>query len=367
MGDDNIFHDQSSPCYFLARESFRTAVDGLGWSRQACPISARGPGDEELTIDAAWSPAPPAAPTLVLSSGLHGVEGRFGSAVQLAFISALVSKRLALDGARVLLLHALNPHGYAWSRRFDADNIDNNRNFLLAGEEFRGSPAAYARLDAWLNPKTPPTAFDSFHWQAARFAIQMGMTPLKQAIAEGQFDFPQGLFFGGHGPSDTQQILSTRLAGWLAGSQRVIHLDWHTGLGKSGTGKLLLDAPLTPSRRTMLDERFGKHDYEESDHSPTAYQVRGSLGCWCARQAGTADYLYACAEFGTYSPLQVLAGLRAENRAHHWGQPAAPSTQKAKARLRELFFPNSPAWSRQVIRKSLEWIAAAIAGLKTSC
>jgi hypothetical protein len=365
MGDDNLFLDQSSPNYFAARHTFRAACDKLGWTRQALPVAARSPGGEQLTIDVAWSPAPPAAPTLVLSSGLHGVEGHFGSAVQLALLSALGWQRMSATGVRIVLLHALNPFGYAWSRRFDDGNIDNNRNFLLPGEEFRGAPASYARLDSWLNPESPPGRFDTFYPQAAYFALALGMTPLKQAIAGGQFEYPRGLFFGGRGPSETQQILAVHLAHWLSGSPRVMHLDFHTGLGKFGTGKLLLDAPLTPTQRAMLNEHFGREAYEESDFSPTAYQVRGSFGCWCAATSGVPDYLYACAEFGTYAPLQVLAGLRAENRAHHWSPPDSPVAQRAKARLRELFFPSSSAWARQVIEKSLQWIEAAVGGLKS--
>ena len=49
------------------------------------------------------------------------------------------------------------------------------------------------------------------------------------------------------------------------------------------------------------------------------------------------DYLFACAEFGTYGPLRILAGLRAENQAHHWAPPTAASTVWAKQRLKELF------------------------------
>ena len=31
------------------------------------------------------------------------------------------------------------------------------------------------------------------------------------------------------------------------------------------------------------------------------------------------SYFYLCAEFGTYPPVRMLAGLRAENQAQFWG------------------------------------------------
>ena len=44
------------------------------------------------------------------------------------------------------------------------------------------------------------------------------------------------------------------------------------------------------------------------------------------------DYLFAYAEFGTNGPLQMLAGLRAENQAHHWGASDAPTTRRTNTR-----------------------------------
>ena len=57
----------------------------------------------------------------------------------------------------LLMIHALNPFGMAHLRRVNEDNVDLNRNFLLAGEQFRGSPQRYRDLDPLLNPPTPPS------------------------------------------------------------------------------------------------------------------------------------------------------------------------------------------------------------------
>ena len=49
-------------------------------------------------------------------------------------------------------------------------------------------------------------------------------------------------------------------------------------------------------------------------------------------------------EFGTYGPIHVVPGLRAENRAYHWGTPTAASTVRANQQLKELFCPSEAAW-----------------------
>jgi hypothetical protein len=115
------------------------------------PDQCGGPTGEELTIDVACSPNADSESVLIVSSGVHGVEGFFGSAVQVALLQHWAS--LTPSPIKCVLLHGLNPFGFAWLRRFDENNADQNRNFLLEGERFEGVPESYARLDAFLNPR----------------------------------------------------------------------------------------------------------------------------------------------------------------------------------------------------------------------
>jgi hypothetical protein len=46
------------------------------------PIAGRGPQGEALAIDVAIVPGGASRSTLVVSSGIHGVEGFLGSAIQ---------------------------------------------------------------------------------------------------------------------------------------------------------------------------------------------------------------------------------------------------------------------------------------------
>jgi hypothetical protein len=193
---------------------------------------------------------------------------------------------------------------------------------------------------------------------------KQGMPALKQAVASGQYDFPKGLFFGGNRPSSTSEVLAAQFDRWLGHSRRVMHLDFHTGLGAWATPKLLIDYPLTQPQRDRFSRWFGPNAFESTDDpNKIAYPTRGSFGQWCLSRANGRDYMYAAAEFGTSKPIQVLAGLRAENQAHHWGQPADPSTERAKRRLVELFCPRARTWRSMVIEKSRRLVTQAIDGL----
>ena len=79
--------------YGKARQRFREAVTQLGWMLEAYPIGQTGPDGEDLTIDVAITPGERTDRTLVISSGLHGVEGFFGSVVQLGLLQKWAAAR----------------------------------------------------------------------------------------------------------------------------------------------------------------------------------------------------------------------------------------------------------------------------------
>jgi hypothetical protein len=349
--------------YATARNCFKEAAATLGWELSSYPIDAPGPAGVDLTIDVAVGPGTDANRALVISSGVHGVEGFVGSAVQLALLREWASRKDALPAVRVVMLHGLNPFGFAWRRRFNEANIDLNRNLLLEGESFRGSPAGYAELDNLLNPKCPPSPWEPVTLKFLVAIARYGMPALKQAIASGQYDFPQGLFYGGDGPSGTRTVLAAYFGRWLGTSRQVVHLDFHTGLGAWATCKLLIDYSLSETHRQRLSRWFGPESFEATDPKKIAFAVRGSFGHWCMSQNLDRDYLYAAAEFGTYKPTRVLGGLRAENQAYHWGKPGVAATETAKTRLVELFCPRSESWRMKVLNESKRLVKQAIDGL----
>jgi hypothetical protein len=344
------------PDYFAARARFREATARLDWRAEAHPIEAKGATGEELTIDVAISPGTDSDRTVIVSSGLHGVEGFFGSAVQLAWFAR---QKPGPQPARLVFLHALNPSGFAHVRRYDETNADPNRNFLLPGEAYAGSPPGYAELDPVLNPRTPPPWWDTFRIRGGWEVLKRGLPAMKRVIVTGQYDFPRGVFYGGAGPSETNRILTANLDRWVAGGREVVHLDFHSGLGPWATYKLLIDHPQTDVHRARLERLFGPDVLEVCDENGTAFPTRGDFGRWCVAQGIAADYLFTCAEFGTYGPVTMLAGIRAENRAYQWGTPDSPSTRRAKERLKELFCPADPAWRTTIIGNAISLIDTA--------
>jgi len=346
--------------YAEARTRFRDRATARGFRLEGHPIAATGPNGEELTIDVARAGDAQAGAVVVVSSGLHGVEGTFGAAVQLALLQDENVVGELPRSVALVLIHALNPFGFAWIRRANEENVDLNRNFLLPGERYSGSPARYAALDALLNPKHPPRRLDLFRPRAALAILRHGMPQLKQAVAGGQYDFPRGLFFGGAGPSPTYRILGEHLPRWVGDAARILHVDFHTGLGRWATYRLLVDVGLAQPHFEWSRAHFGSRVVHCDPARSIAYQARGDLAAWCRATFPDRSYELLCAEFGTYPPLRVLAALRAENQSHFWTRPDQPITHRAKRQLLEAFVPSSALWRACAVTQGLEIIGRGV-------
>ncbi len=349
-----------SPDYATARARFLRVAGDRGFRLESFAVEGTGPNGEELAIDAAVLGSERPERALIISSGLHGVEGFFGSAVQIALLTTDHPRfRPPGPGEALILLHALNPYGFAWLRRADAENVDLNRNLLIDGQPYEGSPPLYAKLNALLNPELAPSRFDFFYPRSLLTILRHGMPALKAAIAGGQYDFPRGLFFGGNAPSQLQHVLASNLPRWLDSARSVIHLDFHTGLGRFGDHKLLLEPEREPAQVERLRRIFSTECIEVSSTAGIAYPTRGDLGTWCRALFPGCRYDYLCAEFGTYSPVSVLAALREENRAHHWLTPGDPEFERAKRRLKDVFVPDQSFWRSMAVAMALDLINRA--------
>lgn len=355
--------DPIPPTYAAARGRFRELAGAAGARLEAFPFGGTGPDGTDLSTDAAVFGSDRPRRVLIVSSGLHGVEGFFGSGAQAAWMARGLGGWSPGPGEALVFLHALNPHGFAWVRRFDEANVDPNRNFLLDGQAYEGSPPLYARFNGLLNPERPPGPTDLFTARAVAAIVRHGMPALKAAVAGGQYDFPRGLFFGGHTPATCRRVLAENLPRWVGDASHVLHVDFHTGLGRWATYRLLLDPGVSPDRVAWARRTFGAELVEHSDLSGVAYPTRGDIGTWCRSLFPGRTYDALCAEFGTYRPLRVLAALRAENQAHHGLPPGSPAYERAKRGLKEAFAPGDRAWRADSVAQAVDLLDRSVAAV----
>jgi hypothetical protein len=342
--------------YHDARSEFRKTALQINARLEKHVVIKNFDGNGDLTIDIAIIGPPEPVWSLVISSGLHGVEGFFGSAVQTAYMRNLVVADLFKARGQLLLIHAINPFGFAALRRVNEDNVDLNRNYLLPEERYEGASDAYARLNNFLNPAKPPRLFDWYLVEVLWRLYRQGLPAFKQAVAEGQYEYPKGIFFGGHKPARSTEILQQNIMRWIQG-RHVVHLDFHTGLGKYGSCKLLVPAGCSPQQFRCYSTIFGSCDVEiAGSGSGIAYKTRGDFGRYITSVAKDINYHFFFAEFATYSEVRILGVLRRENQTHFFSPAGSKSRQRAKTKLAECFCPTSLAWRTAAARRGLEII-----------
>lgn len=308
--------------------------------------------EEGLTIDVAVFGAGPRA--LVISSGLHGVEGFAGSAIQLQMLQQELPEDI-----RIVMLHVLNPYGMANIRRVNENNVDLNRNFLGTSDAYSGSSDGYQKLNNLLNP-THPSGGVEFMMLRTIFQIALrGYNTLKTAVVGGQYDFPKGLFFGGSQLERSAELMLAHLPDLLDGADRIVHIDFHTGLGKSGTYALLIDTEAGSADHLRLRENFGDRVQPWSADHGVAYKIRGGLPEAVQRLLGKRVDVITC-EFGTLPGLKVIQALRTENQTHHWGGPI----ESAKNGLLNAFRPTNPSWEEDILRGGAHVIDQALLQLR---
>ena len=127
--------DSFSADYPEARAKFLKAAADAGGALEAMAHPERGPDGGDLATDVAWFGPRDAAAVLVMISGTHGVEGFCGSGAQVDWLRRGGAGGLP-PGVAVLMIHAVNPYGFAWLRRVTQPAV---------GPGARGGPRTAAR------------------------------------------------------------------------------------------------------------------------------------------------------------------------------------------------------------------------------
>jgi hypothetical protein len=328
-----------------------------------------GPDGEELATDVARFGAPvgEADHVVLLLSGVHGVEGHAGNGLQRNLVA---SGRLDALPPRVavVLVHAVNPYGMAWTRRVDAANVDVNRNFVDPAR-LPENPL-YAEVDPLLNPADPDLdpADTSFVAGLMEFWGRVGDHQAMKTLNGGQYTHPTGVQFGGTEVCWSRRTLEAIWDEHLAGARRAVNLDVHTGLGPTGR----LTVFQTADEDEVAAERgrrwYPEHVYraDRTDHDPIDHGLLGpGFDSWAAGRGGAAPAETATfvVEFGTLDPIKGVTAFRADNWLHHHGDRSSPTGRAIIALMRDQFYVDDEGWRTEVAEQGEVAIHTALDGI----
>ena len=351
--------DPAALAFFLddyagARKAFLAQGDGLaaryrGVERFALRVPAAKSAAEPF-IDGLYIPAQVAPRRLLLvTSGVHGVEGPTGSAVQRMFMKEFLTPE-ALAETGVLLVHAVNPWGFANGRRFTENNVDLNRNASTGDALYRSVNAGYPTVSPMINPVGPADtgALGNvfFPLRAVALIAEHGMPTLRQAVLQGQYQAPKGIYFGGRALEPALQALAPVLQPILAAYPLAMTVDLHTGYGARGALHLLFDPPKDAGRRALLEQAFAGQRIDWTTGSDF-YTVTGDVVGWVGamKEAAGGVHLPAVFEYGTMDSQTTLGAIKSlhvtlmENQGFQHGYASAADEARIKHDYREMFYP----------------------------
>lgn len=354
--------------YQEARAKFREAAIAAGAVLQCTGLGKRGPDGAELATDVAW--LCPTAPkgVMVTISGTHGVEGFFGSALQIEWLRRLKSAPLP-DGVGVLHVHAINPYGFAWLRRTNESNIDINRNWMDFDQALPGN-AGYDELADDLCPRE--WTQESQARTGARLAAwierhePLGAAIFQQAVTGGQWNHPDGLFYGGMQISWSRRTLTEILTSTLQSVGRVCVIDFHTGLGPYGYAEPIIGFRRSTPQFMRTRSWIGAAAKSLHGDGSVSSEIKGDALSAIPALLPHAAVDVVALECGIRPVEEVAFALRADAWLHAYGDPSSSIGRSIKESMRRMFHSDDILWQGMALGQGLAACHAAIAELKLS-
>ncbi|GAF71392.1 unnamed protein product, partial [marine sediment metagenome] len=301
---------------------------------------------------------------LVLVSGTHGVEGFAGSGIQTGLLQQGIASSLK-PNMSIVMIHAINPYGFSHLRRFNEDNVDLNRNFTDHTKPYPPNPG-YKELANAINPKSI-----SF-WSNAKTGLRLfwyrlknGKNKLEVALSGDQYTHPQGIFYGGQSEIWSNQTIRAIARRYLSNAERVVVIDFHTGLGSYGNAEVILNEKEETSAYKRAVEWWGDSRVKSTvSGGSVSVHLQATLKLAIPGMLPNSEVTAVSLEFGTVPAMKVFWALRAENWLHHHGGKGYPNAKRIKDDLLRAFYPDTEDWKSQVWKQGKEVVEQALVHLQ---
>ncbi len=348
--------------YAEARDKFLHAARAAGARVVHWPHPLKGPAGEALACDSAWLGPEDARRVLVVVSATHGVEGFAGSGPQVALLRGPRARALPPDTA-LLLMHAVNPHGFAWERRVTEENVDLNRNWVDFARPLPANPGYEALHRHYCPSSRDATTLAQAEAAIADWRARHGEHAERVARSSGQYTHADGIFHGGREPTRARRTSEAILAQHLGRAKTVAIVDLHTGLGPYGYGEPICNhAP--GSERVRRARRWWGDSVTEPLLGTSSSQEKWGLSEFGYERAlSHADIAFVALEFGTWSQARGAEVLRDDHWLWQHGDPLGPESAPIRRAMRDHFFPPFEDWQEMVLFRADQVFRQALEGM----
>lgn len=308
---------------------------------------------------------------VIIQSGIHGIEGLAGAGIQNFLLEYLHTRKFV--NTSFLYIHLANPAGTFLGRRTNLKNVDLNRNFIIKETEFTQKNEDYGTLNYFLNPSVPyESGFlkkMNYYFDAIFLIAQYSIETLRRTILKGQYQYANGLYFGGRGYEPEFYALKSIWDEQVFGYEKIVYIDLHTGYGEKGKLHLLAGRSQADSAR-KLEVLFKPSTIDFGD-SKNFYLTTGDvLTYFFENYKGNSDIYPITFEFGTLNSqttlgsLESLYRMRSENQSYHYTAKDTKSESEIKKLFREMFYPSDFEWRDKTLSQTRTEIDKIIKALE---
>ena len=358
VADSYAYSDSFYESYDEIRSHLRELTADLGVEISSHAIDEA----DGLYIDSFYLPATKdQANLIVLTTGVHGMEGYIGATMLDVFFQE-VYPTLDTADTGVLVVANVNPYGMKYFRRYNENNVDLNRNFILDWDTFdRSSNREYPKVDTFLGPTGK---IGNGLWHEVGFYLSLGKTAItdgadtiSDALLTGQYEYPQGVYYGGNGDEASTVYLKDVFSQCLDSDyENIVHIDLHSGYGPR-YNMVIFNSVYETMNEAESQAAFG-YDHIIAYDSESFYATTGDTTDFFYRLAeqkqADADLFSTCFEFGTigdefFDTILSLKYTIDENRNHWYPTDNTISAEIVRQNYLELYYPTETAWREKTV------------------
>ena len=317
---------------------------------------------DNLYIDNIYLPATEKKQDLIiLTTGVHGIEGYIGSVMLDVFFDEIYPM-INTANVGILVVANINPYGMKYMRRYNENNVDLNRNFILDWDSFDiTSNKDYPEVAEFLQPEGKiGNGFwheVEFYLNLAKEAIKKGANKVSDALLTGQYEYPQGVYYGGNGDEASTAYLKGVFNDCLESEyENIVHIDIHSGYGPR-YNMVIFHSVYETMTEAETKEKF-RYDYVIAHDSESFYATTGDTTDFFYRLAESKnsdkELFSTCFEFGTLGDdfLDSILSLKYtvdENRQHWYPSDSQTSSEIVRENYNELFYPTETQWREKTV------------------
>ncbi|RYF37040.1 MAG: DUF2817 domain-containing protein, partial [Comamonadaceae bacterium] len=245
------------------------------------------------------------------------------------------------------------------------ENVDLNRNFHDFSQPLPVN-AAYREVHPLMVPAEWPPSQEN-EQAIARYLAEHGERAYQAAVSGGQYEYADGLFYGGRAPSWSNLAVREVLRAHGARAGRIAWIDVHTGLGPSGVGERIFagrdDAACLARARAWWGGPQGKGITSIYDGTSTSALLTGLMFTSIYDECPQAEYTGMALEYGTVPVMETFQALRAEQWLRRHPEAPRETADAIRTQVLAAFYTDTDAWREQVLAQAREALVQAAEGL----